>query len=297
MTVAERLAATNPDPYCGQMVLDTMNGQYFPAGYSANSQTVLLTAFLSTYLGQDAKNASFSPFLKLPLPNWNINYKGLGKIQFLKKWFTNIVLSHRYSSTYSVGNFYTDAALNGAEGYDYGLETLVNGTGDFIPPVSMEGVQISESFNPLLKVTLNMVNSFQFNVSVQKSRTLALSFTNNQLTENTRDGFTIGAGYRFKNVAFQVKFADRTHDLKSDIQVHFNLSYNSNKTNIRKINQNMSQISSGAGVWRAELSGEYALTTSLTLRAFFQTDINRPYISNAYPNSTTKGGLTLKFSF
>ena len=92
-------------------------------------------------------------------------------------------------------------------------------------------------------------------------------------------------------------FADRKHHLKSDIVLQLNLTYNDNMTTIRKINQNLSQISSGASVWMAELSGEYALTQSLTLKAFFQTNINTPYISNSYPNSTTKGGFTVRFSF
>lgn len=295
--VAERLAEANPDSYTDQMVLDTMNGQYYPAGYSANSQSVLLTAFLATYLGGDASTRSFSPFQRLPLPNWNINYSGLNKIQFLKKWFTNITLSHRYASTYSIGNFYTDATIAGIEDYDYGSESVLNSTGDYVPPVSMEGVQITEQFNPLFRISVNMVNSFQFNFSLQRNRTLMLSFSNNQLTETTRKGFTFGAGYRFKDIAFNVKFADKTHKLKSDILVQLNLTYNSNMTVIRKINQNISQISSGSSVWMVELSGEYALSTNLTLKAFFQTNINTPYISNSYPNSTTKGGLTVRFSF
>lgn len=295
--IAERLASANPDPYCDQMVLDTMNGQYYPAGYSANSQTVLLTAFLATYLGNDPAKQTFSPFQRFPLPNWNINYNGLNKIQFLKKWFTNITISHRYTSTYSIGNFYTDATISGLDNYDYGSETQVNSMGDYVPPVSMEGVQITEQFNPLFRISVNMVNSFQFNFSLQKNRTLMLSFSNNQLTETTRNGFTIGAGYRFKDIAFNVRFADKVHKLKSDLIVQLNLTYNSNMTNIRKINQNLSQISSGSSVWMAELSGEYALTTNLTLKAFFQTNINTPYISNSYPNSTTKGGLTVRFSF
>ncbi len=295
--IAGRLAEANPDPYSNQMVLDTMNGQYYPAGYSANSQTVLLTAFLATYMGKDAGSMGFSPFQKFPLPNWNINYNGLNKVQFLKKWFTNITLSHRYTSTYSIGNFYTDATISGLNDYDYGSETQVNSMGDYVPPVSMEGVQITEQFNPLFRIAVNMVNSFQFNFSLQKNRTLMLSFSNNQLTETTRDGFTVGAGYRFKDVKFNVRFADKVHKLKSDIVVQLNLTYNSNKTNIRKINQNLSQISSGSSVWMAELSGEYTLTTNLTVKAFFQTNINTPYISNSYPNSTTKGGLTIRFSF
>ena len=279
------------------MVLDTMNGTYYPAGYSANSQTVLLTSFLATYLGNDPAAASFSPFMKFPLPNWNINYTGLNKIQFLKKWFTNISISHRYSSTYSVGNYYTDAAISGLTNYDYGLETVLNSTGDYISPVSMNGVQIIEQFNPLIRLSVNMINSVQLNFSLQKNRTLALSFSNNQLTETTRDGVTFGAGYRFKDIGFQLKVGSKPIDIKSDIILQFNLTYNSNMTNIRKINQNISQISSGSSVWMAELSAEYALTTYLSVRAFFQTNINTPYISNAYPNSTTKGGLTIRFSF
>ena len=295
--VANRLAEANPDPYNDQMVLDTMNGQYYPAGYSANSQTVLLTSFLATYLGKDPAKQSFSPFQRFPLPNWNITYNGLNKIQFLKKWFTNITLSHRYSSTYSVGSFYTDALLSASDDYDYGTENVLNSTGDYVPPLSMDGVQISEQFNPLIRISVNMVNSFQFNFSIQKNRTLLLSFSNNQLTETSRDGFTFGAGYRFKDISFDVKFAEKVHKLKSDLVVQLNLTYNSNMVVIRKINQNLSQISSGSSVWMAELSAEYALTQNLTAKAFFQTNINTPYISNAYPNSTTKGGLSIRFSF
>lgn len=295
--VAERLAAQNPDPYNDQQVLDTMSGQYYPAGYSGNSQTVLLTSFLATYTGKSVRDYGFSPFLNFPLPNWTINYTGLNKVPMLKKWFTNISLSHKYTSTYTIGNYYTDAQLSNMDGYDYGSETLVNGTGDYIPPVSMEAVQISEQFNPLIRVAVSLVNNFQFNFSLQKNRNLALSFANNQLTESSKDGITFGAGYRFKDVELHIKSGGKTHNFKSDVVLQLNLTYNSNKTEIRKINQNVSQISSGNKVWMVELSGEYALSTTLTLRLFFQTNINTPYISNAYPNSTTKGGLTIRFSF
>lgn len=295
--VAERLAGLNNNPYNDLMVLDSMNGQYYPAGYSANSQTVLLTSFLATYLGNDPATQSFSPFLDFPLPNWSINYNGLSKVKWLKKWFNNITLSHKYSATYSIGNYYTDAALSNTDGYDYGAETMFNNTGDYIPPVSMDGIQLNEQLSPLLRISLSMVNSLQFNFSMQKNRMMQLSFSNNQLTETTRDGITFGAGYRFKDVAFQIEFAGKPYDIKSDIVLQLNLTCNNNMTNIRKINQNLSQISSGSEVWMAELSGEYAVSTNLTLRAFFQTNINTPFISNAYPNSTTKGGLTLRLSF
>ncbi len=294
--IAMDLATINPDPYNDQMVRDTMNGILYPAGYGANQQTVLLTAFLSTYMNHDKR--SFSPFLNVPLPNWSINYNGLSKIELLKKWFTNISISHKYTSTYSVGNFYTDAAISSfTDGYDYGHESITNNNGDYIPPISMEGVTLTEQFNPLIMLSVNMVNSFNFKVSIQKNRNIGLSFSNNQLTENYRDGFTFGTGYRFKDLEIHIKAGDKNLNLKSDLVLQANITYNSNMTIIRKINQNTSQISSGSKVWMAEISAEYALSTTLTLRTFFQTNINTPYISNAFPNSTTKGGLTVRFSF
>ena len=296
-SVANRLAELNPDPYSSTLVLDSVDGRYYPAGYSANSQTVLLTSFLATYLGSDPARRSFSPFLGLPLPNWSVNYTGLNKIPALKKWFTNIALSHRYSATYTIGNFYTDASLSGLDDYDYGLETMLNATGDYLPPVSMGGIQLSEQLNPLIRLSLSMVNSFQFNFSLQKNRTLQLSFSNNQLTESSRDGVTLGAGYRIKDVQFAIQFAGKQHDLKSDIVLQLNITRNSNRTVIRKIGVQTSQVSSGAEVWAVDLSAEYSLSSALTLRAFFQTNINNPYIFNTYANSTTKGGLSLRVAF
>lgn len=295
--VANRLAAINPDWFTDQSVYDSLSGLIFPGGYSPNSQQVLLTSFLSTYLGRDVHDMDFSPFLKFPLPNWSITYNGLSKIDFLKQWFSNISLSHRYSSTYTVSNYSTDMSIAGIDDYDYGYETVLNASNDFIPKESIDQIQLTEQFNPFLKVDVVMVNSVQVNVAYQRARTMTLSFSNNQLTEMARKGFTVGAGYRIKDVAFTISTGQKTHNIKSDIVIQANLSYNQNKTTIRKIAQNTSQISSGSEVWTGGLSAEYALTTSLTVRLFFETTINRPFISNSYPNSTTKGGLTVRFSF
>ncbi|MBQ4376408.1 MAG: cell surface protein SprA, partial [Bacteroidales bacterium] len=287
----------NPSDYSKQMILDTMNGRYYNGGYSGNNQDVLLTSFLATYLGKDPATCSFSPFMGFPLPNWSVNYTGLNRIKALKKWFTNISLSHKYSSTYTIGNYYTDAAVAAIQGYDYGTESVTTASGDYIPPVSMDAIQIAEQFNPLVRISMALVNNLQLNFSLQRNRTLAMGFANNQITETSRRGITIGAGYRIKDVAFSIKASGKTMKFKSDIVLQLNVTHNSNMTNIRKINQNISQISSGSSVWMAEISGEYALSSTLTARLFFQTNINTPYISNSYPNSTTKGGLTIRFSF
>lgn len=296
--VAERLANMNPDPYTDQMVQDTLSGVWYPAGYSGASQTVLFTSFLATYLGRDAKTQGFSPFMKLPLPNWSISYNGLNKIDWLKQWFNNISLTHRYASTYSIGNYYSDAALGAVDdSYNYGTEDILNTNGDYIPPVSMDAVIISEQLNPLINITVNMVNSFQFNLGIQKYRTLQLAFNNNQLTETARDGITFGAGYNFRDIKVDIKTGGKSIHMKSDLLLKVNITYNNNKTEIRRISSQISQISSGSRSWMAELSGEYKATEQLTLRLFIMTNINKPWISNTYPTATTKGGLTLRLNF
>ena len=296
--VAERLAALNPDAYTDQMVQDTLTGTWYPAGYSGASQTVLLTSFLATYLGHDAHTEGFSPFMKLPLPNWDITYNGLNKIEWLKQWFKNISLRHRYSSIYTIGNYYTDAALGAVDpSYDYGMEKMLNTNGDYIPPVSMDAVVLNEQLNPLIKVSVTMVNSFQFDLSIQKNRMLQLSFSNNQLTETVRDGVTFGAGYHFKDIKVDIRTGGKSIHMKSDLVLQLNLTYNNNKTEIRRISSQISQLSSGSRSWIGELSAEYSATEQLTLRLFIQTNINKPWISNTYPTATTKGGLTLRFSF
>jgi len=296
--MAQRFANANPDPRTDEMVYDTMANAYFPFGYNSSSQQVLLSAFLATYTGTDAMEIGLSPFFRFPLPNWSITYNGLNKIKWLQKWFTNIAMSHRYASTYSIGNYYTDVRIANATGYDYGVEYILNDiSGNFIPKESIEQVQLTEQFSPLLKIDVATINNIQANFEIRKNRTLSMSFANNQLTETTRDAFVFGLGYRFKDVAFAIKTADRTINLKSDVVVRADLTRNINRTMLRQVDQNVSQVSSGSEVWTIGLSAEYSLTTNLTLRAFFESTINTPFISNSYPNSTTRGGLTARFSF
>ena len=296
--VARRLADANPSDYSSQMIYDSLAHRDFPGGYSSNSQSVLLTSFLATYLGHDVSRQSFSPFLSLPLPNWNLNYNGLNKVEFLKRWFTNITLAHRYASSYTIGGFYTDAALSTVgSGYDYGSETVLNSNGDYVPPVSMDGVVLNEQFNPLIRLTVSMVNSLQLNLSIQKSRMLQLSFNNNQLTETLRSGVTVGTGYRIKDVKINFKTSERTFNFKSDLVLALNVTYNNNKTVLRRISQNSNQISSGSQIWMVDLSAEYTLMSYLAVRFFIQTNINNPWVQNSYLNATTSGGLTLRLSF
>ncbi len=89
---------------------------------------------------------------------------------------------------------------------------------------------------------------------------------------------------------------ENSKQLKSDILVKADLSININKTTLRKIDQNVNLISSGSRVFTLNLSGEYSLTEKIVLRAYFEMNSNTPFVSNAYPNSTTQGGFSLRLT-
>lgn len=293
-TIANRLAASNTN-YNGNMILDTNNGKYYPDGYGATSQQVLIPAFLAAYCGTSPNTRSLNPFTKIPLPNWQIDYTGLGKIAFLQKWVTSITLSNAYTSNYNIGSFTSDVRVPDDANYDYGTEWIRNTiNNNYLPKDVIDNITIIESFSPLIKVEVNLKNSLQANFEIKKDRNISMSFSNNQLTEISRLAYVIGGGYRFKDVVVNIRAGESTRQLKSDITVKANITWNKNTTILRKIDQDVNLMSSGSDVFTLNLSGEYAITEKVILTAYFDMTINTPYVSNAYPNSTTEGGFKLK---
>ena len=298
-TIAYRLAEKNKQhnaDYYADEIWDTASNQYWPDGYGASSQQVLIPAFLSAYLNKDASKQSLSPFLQTPLPNWRITWTGLGKLEWVKKWANSITLSSNYTCNYNITSFYTNTTVPDLSSYDYGTEWVRNTlNNNFVPKHTIDQISLAEQLSPLLKVDINLKNSFQLNFEIRKERTLNLSFSNTQLTEVTRNGIVVGGGYRFKDVKIQVRTGGgNSREFKSDILLKADLSITSNKTILRKIDQDVHLISAGSKVTTLNLSGEYSLTEKIILKLFFDMTINTPYISSSYPNSTTEGGFSVK---
>lgn len=293
--ISARLAEGNPD-YTGNTVLDTNNGKYYPDGYGATSQQVLIPAFLAAYTGTDPNTRSLNPFSKLPLPNWTIDYNGLSKLDIFKKWANSITISNAYRATYNIGSFTSDVRVSANDSrYDYGSEWIRNDlNNNYLPKDVIDNVTISESLSPLLKIDINLKNSMQANFEIRKDRNLSLSFSNNQLTEVSRLSYVIGGGYRFKDVSINIRSGETSRELKSDIDLRATVTWNQNTTILRKIDQSVNLMSSGSDVLNLNLQGEYSISEKIMLTAFFEMTINTPYVSNAYRNSMTQGGFKLR---
>ena len=291
--VANRLA--NQDPR-DLPIVDTTG---FPQGYGATSQNVLLPSFIAAYSNKSPENVTLEPFPTIPLPNWRISYNGLSKIPFLQSIFKSVTINHAYRSTYNVGSFTSNVK------YD---TTIVDGiivpngvneqNLDFYPEFEFANVMITEQFSPLINFDMTLQNSMLARFEISKSRNLSLSFANNQLTEVTSQEFSIGLGYRFKDVpiSFASMGGGSGKTFKSDLNIKGDFSIRDNKTVLRSIDTELNQISAGQKVSAIDISIDYMLSQSLTLRLFFNRITTNPFLPSQYRNSATKGGFSLRFS-
>ena len=88
----------------------------------------------------------------------------------------------------------------------------------------------------------------------------------------------------------------RKSQIKSDLDIKIDFSIRNNRTVLRRIDQDIDQVSAGQKVFSINSSIDYMLSKSVTIRLFFDKIINHPFVSNQYRNSTTKGGISIRFS-
>ena len=293
LKIAMRLAARNPNST--NQIIDSTG---YPDGYGATSQEVLIPAFLAAYLGKSPDNISLTPFSErilksIPLPNWRLTYNGLTKIGFIKRYFRSVTLSHTYRCTYNVNSFSTNVRYKEDEdGFAYIRDQI----GNFLSGKEIGQVSITEQFSPLIGFDMTMNNSLLVKFEWKKSRNLSLSFANNQLTEITSNEYVIGAGYRIKDVSFNLNLGGKRRLIKSDLNLKADFSVRQNKTTLRKLVENMDQVSAGGQIISINVSADYQISEKFNIRLFYDHIINNPYVSSQYPNSNINGGLSLRFT-
>ncbi len=288
---AEKLAKGNSNSV--GYIFDSITQKYFPDGYGPTSQEVLIPAFIAAYSGKDISDIRMNAFKQTPLPNWTLTYNGLSKIPALRKIFNRITLQNAYKASYNVSSFTSNLLYEENNQGAWARDAANN----FQSQYQISVLTVDERLSPLIKVDMEFINSLQLNFEMKKARTLNLSFVNNQLTENQMFEWVVGTGYRFKDVSFKAAVGGSTRTFKSDINLKIDLSVRSNKTMLRRIDQNYSLPSAGSKITTLNMSADYDLSKNLKIKLFFDTVINSPYIPNMYYNSTTSGGLSIMYRF
>jgi cell surface protein SprA len=288
IAIANRLA--NENPYDNSIVDSTG----FPLGYQSTSQEVLIPAFLAAYAGKNPSTVSLNKFPNIPMPNWRINFDGLRNVKWIKKRLNNIILSHSYQSTYSVGNYVT--SLDYEQGFEDWPNEVNEATLNYYDKYEINQVTLRESLNPLIKVDMTFKNSLTTRFEIKKERTLNLGLSNNQLTERASNELIIGTGYRIKELTFNVKAAGRAKKISSDLDLKLDFSIRSNKVVIRKLEENLEEITGGNSVLSLKFTADYVVSSRFNLRLFFDKVMTNPYVSNSFPSAVTNGGFSVRFT-
>ncbi len=260
----------------------------FPVGYGKTNQAVLLPAFLAAYSGSDASKVQKGAFRDIPLPNWDLKYTGLMNLKWFKKRFKRFSVAHGYRANYTINQFQTNLEFEGSE-FDEG--------GNYRNPILYSNINLTEQFSPLVRLDMEMKSSIKILAEWKKDRALSLSFDNNLLTEIQGNEYIIGLGYRLQDLTFATRISGRKQIIKSDLNLRADLSLRQNETLIRYLDLENSQVTAGQDIYGLKLTADYALSKNLTALFFYDHTFSEYSISTAFPQTTIRGGFTLRYNF
>ena len=281
LPIARRLAAQRgvPVPASG-----------YPDGYGPLQNEVLMYAFITGYADSDTKNLSLSPFKLFPVPNWRIKLSGLNKVEWFKKIFKNLSLEHSYQSDYTINQFNNNLQT-------YQDPNARDAAGNFYSNYVMDNITLTEAFNPLIKVNMELQNSLKLDFSLKQDRTMSLNLNNYTLSEVAGKEYTVGLGYRLKDISLPIRLAGRRIEFNSDLILKINASVRNNITILRSLSDNNNQITAGQTMYNLKFTADYALTKALSAILFYNHSYSEYAISTSYPFTNIRGGLTIKYTF
>lgn len=279
-----------------------LSGMTYNTAYGSvdkNSADVMIPAFLAAYTGKDVNSIEITAFPSLTcvLPNWRITYDGIGNLPKMKKHFKSFTLSHAYSCVYSVSSFssYLDwVSVDGDLGF---VEDELTGSPTPSSPYDISSVTITESFSPLIGIDMTLNNSIIIRTSYKDSRTLSLNPSSGQIVESTSQEITVGTGYTFTDFSFGRGNSSNSSGFSSDLKLQADFSLRTSTALIRKIEELYTQATSGNRAISIDVAASYAITRMITLKAFYEHQINTPLISStSYPTTNISYGLSVQLN-
>jgi cell surface protein SprA len=256
---------------------------------------------LAAYTGRDANTVAFNPFMNLLqiLPNWSVTFDGLGKLPWIKDHFKSVNLTHAYTCKYAIGSYSSYSTWTPAiDLHNKQVGFVRDVTTDMPIPSSaydISSVTLTENFSPLVGLNLTMKNSLSTKFEYRKQRNISLNVNSVQITEGHTDEFVIGAGYTIKNLNFIAKSRGGAQKkVSNDLKLNVDISYKDIKTLLRKVEEDLTQASSGNKVLGIKVSADYVLSQKINLQFFYDHQGTTPLISSSYPIKADNVGINIK---
>lgn len=289
-TIAFRVAHENANWIdAGSQVVDSTG---YPSGYGMTSQDVLLYSFLAAYQKKSPDKIQVDNiFSKIPLPNWRVSWKGLTNIEPFKKWFKNFTINHNYTSTYAISGFHNN--LNYKSNSQNNDPCAFNEFGNYISPYNLGQVSLIEQFTPLIGFDMTLNNSVTLRIDYKRTRNMALSFVNNQLTEQRTVEWSVGAGYTINKMPKLFR-SSRSGD--SNLKFSLDVGVRDNATTLRRLDSGIDEISQGNWALTVNFAADYKLSRTVTARFYFDRNQTNPYVALQYRTVNMETGISVIFS-
>ena len=301
IVIAKRLATANP--YWNQ----TFQGDGFPTGYGRYQQDVLLPAFIAAYTGKDAGSISLidesyktiktNPFKGVhALPNWRVTYTGLTKMPALADVFSNITITHGYSSTLSFNSF--SSQLLYFDPLHLGQPAFIDPTShNYVPFFLIPNLTIQEQFAPLIGFDITTKNQTALRFEYAKSRQLSLSLYDYQLSEVRSSSITFGGSFRKHgvNMPFKIPFV-KADPSQTDLSLNLDLSFRNDVQSNSRLDNPAAFSTGGQKVIGIQPAFDYIINNRIDLRFYFEQQRVIPYISTSAPITNTRAGIELRIS-
>ena len=267
-----------------------------------NSSDVLVPAFIAAYMGGDASSVSLSAFPDMwkALPNWKVQYDGLLQLfPKLSEYFKTLSLSHAYNCTYGVGNYssFTNFIAN-EDGLGFTLDVAADAP---VPSTAFDisTVTLTENFAPLAGINATLHNGLTAKAEYKQTRSVSLSMSAAQIVENISKDLTIGLGYKVVDFGTKIGIPsaqNQTTKTSHDLNIKLDITHKNQLALLRKIEETYSEATSGNSAWNINFSADYQFSKMLSMKLYWQKQINTPLISTSYPTINTDFGMTLSFS-
>lgn len=286
-------------------------------GYGPYAQDVLLPSFIAAYSKKSIDDVSLNPFTLFPLPNWRVSYNGLSRLPGIKKVLSSINISHGYNSNITVNSYRNNLSFDDryydddifvderglivdyvtqqqlALGQRRDIDTL---TGNFMSYYQIPQMVLSEQLSPLIGIDATWINGISTRFEYKKSRILAMSFQDYQLSETRSEEITVGLGYKLTGLTLPIKVAGKPITLDNDLTFSFDFSFRDNITINYRLDQNTSQATNGAKIIRLAPTIDYVLSNRLRVSLFYERTQTIPATSASVPTTNTRGGVRVNFS-
>jgi cell surface protein SprA len=158
-------------------------------------------------------------------------------------------------------------------------------------------VSLSEQFSPLIGINTKLKNNMTLRVEYKSDRSMILSLTNNQITENRGSEWVIGAGYIIKDVKLKfVRVGSRRTNPVSNLELRADVGIRDNIILIRRIIEESDQATSGQRITTVKVSADYRISQRVQTKVFYDLNMSRFKTSNAFPLTTNQFGISVRLN-